>query len=346
MKILCAISGIEFTVEHFPAYLTSREVSHPIFALPQKKLLSYLGKWSSQELTSTDSYLLFLSLLNSSELVDFRVPVSRTLETDSIVAQNMEALAKVVSRLNAVTNPSVVFPRYAVSPETKTLGNIKHWIENWNDSWQDFQEGYAREYDSRKLIVREAALERLIKNPHLPLSSYASKIAEWASVAGAFPEYLTISPFTGLKVSMADYWKEIISRCSREDSIFSVPQVDIQDLLDHCESNISIGTIYSNALFKVLRHAIEKQKNFLGLGDMDLGKIRYQILKADDTTESANIKAMIDSAPEHEPRIESYPNKIAYLKAKLRFQMAKKYGTSTPDTPPQEPEDPEEGTLV
>ena len=79
---------------------------------------------------------------------------------------------------------------------------------------------------------------------------------------------------------------------------------------------------------------------------MDLGKIRYQILSKDDTTESANIKAMIDSAPDHEPRIESYPNKIAYLKAKLRFQMAKKYGTSTPDTPPQDPEDPEEGTLV
>jgi len=333
MKVLCAISGVEFTVEHFPAYLTSREVSHPIFSLPQKKLLSYLGKWASQELTPTDSYLLFLSLLNSSELVDFRVPVSRTTETDSIVAQNMENLAKVVSRLNAVTNPSVVFPRYAVSPETKTLANIKHWIENWNDSWQDFQDGFSREYDSRKLIVRESALERLIKNPHLPISSYASKIADWASVAGAFPEYLTTSPFTGLKVSMGDYWKEIIVKCSREESLFLVPQVDIQDLLDHCESNISIGTIYSNALFKVLRHAIEKQKNFLGLGDMDLGKIKYQILSTDDTTESANIKAMIDSAPEHEPRPESYPTKLAYLKAKLRWQMAKKYGTDpAPDS--------------
>lgn len=333
MKVLCAISGVEFTVEHFPAYLTSREVSHPIFSLPQKKLLSYLGKWASQELTPTDSYLLFLSLLNSSELVDFRVPVSRTAETDSLVAQNMENLAKVVSRLNAVTNPSVVFPRYAVSPETKTLANIKHWIENWNQAWQDFQDGYSREYDSRKLIVRESALERLIKNPHLPISSYASKIADWASIAGAFPEYLTTSPFTGLKVSMADYWKEIIIKCSREESLFLVPQVDIQDLLDHCESNISIGTIHSNALFKVLRHAIEKQKNFLGLGDMDLGKIKYQILSTDDTTESANIKAMIDSAPEHEPRPESYPNKIAYLKAKLRFQMAKKYGTDPTSEP-------------
>lgn len=331
MKVLCSISGIEFTVEHFPAYLTSREVAHPIFSLPQKKLISYLGKWASSELTPTDSYLLFLAILNSSNLVEFRVPAARNPNTDAIIAQNMEHLAKVVSKLNAVTSPAAVFPRYAIGPETKFLTNIKHWIENWNDSWQDFQDGYSRELNNRKLITREQALERLIKNPHLPVSTYASKIADWASVAGDFPEYLTISPFTGLKVSMSDYWKDIIQKCTREESIFAVPQVDIQDLLDHCETNISIGTIYSNALFKVLRHAIERQRNFLGLGDMDLTRGKYQILSADDTTESANIKAMIDSAPDHEPTPESYPNKIAYLKAKLRWQMAKKYG-NTGDT--------------
>lgn len=326
MKILCSLSGIEFTCEHFPAYLSSREVSHPIFSLPQKKLISYLGKWAGSELTPTDSYLLFLAILNSSELVEFRVPASRDYTTDAMVAQNMEALAKIVSKLNAVTNPSVVFPRYAIGPETKFLTNVKHWIENWHQSYQDFQDGFSKEYESRKLITRESALERLIKNPHLPISAYASKIADWASVAGAFPEYLTLSPFTGLKISMSDYWKEIISKCTREESLFSVPQVDIIDLLEHCETNISIGTIYSNALFKVLRHALERQKNFLGLGDMDLSRGKYQILSADDTTETANLKAMIDSAPEFEPTPAQYPTKIAYLKAKLRFQMAKKYG--------------------
>jgi len=333
MKILCSLSGVEFTVEHFPGYLTSREVSHPVFSIPQKKLISYLGKWSSGELTPTDSYLLFLAILNSSNLVEFRVPAAKNHLTDSIVAQNMEHLAKVVSRLNAVTNPAVIFPSYAISPETKYLTNIKHWIENWNDSWQDFQDGYSREYESRKLIVREAALERMIKNPHLPISAYASKIADWAAIAGNFPTYNTTSPFSGLQITMSDYWKDIISKCSREESIFAVPQVDIQDLLDHCESNISIGTIYSNALFKVLRHAIERQRNFLGLGDMDLTRGKYQILSADDTTETANIKAMIESAPDQEPTLASYPNKIAYLKAKLRWQMARKYSSQdTPDT--------------
>lgn len=325
MKILCSLSGIEFSCEHFPAYLTSREVHHPIFSLPQKKLLSFLGKWSDGELTPTDSYLLFLAILNSSSLVEFRVPAAISPETESIVAQNMEHLAKTVSKLNAVTNPNVVFPRYVISPDTKFLGNVKHWIENWKDSYQDFCDGYAREYDARKLITRESALERLIKNPHLPVSAYAAKIAEWAAVAGQFPQYLTVSPFTNLKVTMATYWKEIIVKCSREESIFAVPQIDIQDLLEHCEQNISIGTIYSNALFSVLRKALERQKNFLGLGDMDLSRGKYQILSTDDTTETANLKALIDSAPAEEPKPEQYPNKIAFLKAKLRFQMAKKY---------------------
>ena len=333
MKILCSISGVEFTCEHFPAYLSSREVTHPIFNLPQKKLLSYLGKWSSGELTPTDSYLLFLSILNSSDLVEFRVPVSKNAFTDSLVAQNMEPLAKIISKLNAVTNPQIVFPHYVVSPDTKFLSNIKHWIENWNQAYKDYKDGYAREYESRKLITRETALERLIKNPHLPISAYASKIADWAAVAGAFPTYTVISPFSGLKISMADYWKDIIQRCSRDESIFAVPQVDILDLLEHCEDTIPIGTIYSNALFKVLRGAISKQKNFLGLGDMDLSRGKFQILSSTDTTETANLKAMIDSAPEAEPTLAQYPNKVAFLKAKLRWQMKQKYSSS--NTPVQ-----------
>src|SRR3990172_712457 len=100
MKILCSISSTEFNVEHFPGYLSSREVSHPIFYLPQKKLLSYMAKWSGSELTRTDSYLLFLAILNSTELVHFRVPIFKDNRTDSIIAQNMEKLALTVTKLN------------------------------------------------------------------------------------------------------------------------------------------------------------------------------------------------------------------------------------------------------
>ena len=326
MKILCGISGIEFAVEHFPGYLTQRETTHPIFYLPQKKLLPYLSKWAAGELTPTDSYLLFLAILHSTELVEFRVPASRSSHIDSIIAQNMESLVKTVIRLNTVSNPAVIFPRYAVTPETKFLDNVKFWIENWAAVYKDFMDGYRRETESRKLITREAALERLIKNPHLPVSAYASKIAEWAAIAGEFPAFNVTSPFTKLTITLSDYWKDIIIRCTREESVYAIPQSDIEELLEHCETNISIGTIYSNALFSVLRKALSKQKNFLGLGDLDLGRNKYTLLTESDTVETANIKAMIDSAPEEEPRPEQYPSKLAFMRAKVRWQLAKSYG--------------------
>lgn len=329
MKILCGISGIEFTCEHFPAILTSREATHPIFSLPQKKLLSYTGKWAGGELTPTDSYLLFLAILNTSDLIEFRVPVARTALTDSIIAQNMEALVKTIIKLNTVTAPSVVFPRYAITPETKTLANVKYWIENWKDSYQDFLDGYKRDAISRKLITREAALERMIKNPHLPITAYATKIAEWAAIAGTFPTFNTPSPFHKVQISLSDYWKEIIVRCTREESVYAIPENDIKELLEHCENNISIGSIYSNALFTILRKALEKQHNFLGLGDIDLSKGKYQFLESTDTVESANFKALIDSAPTEEPRQEQYPSKLAFIRAKMRWQLSR----SVPNAP-------------
>lgn len=326
MKILCAFSSIEFTCEHFPGYLSSRESYHPIFNLPTKRLFSYLGKWSAGELTRTDSYLLFLSLFHSTDLVEFRVPAIRTEQTDSIIASNMEYLARTVSKINAVLNPAVIFPHYVISPDTKDLANVHHWIANWEDAYEDFCSGKRRDYDERRQAQRENALERLIKSPHRDIRTYAAQLADWAAIAGTFPEFLTTSPFTGLKVSISDYWKTLISKSASESSLFSIPRKDLEELLEHCETEIPIGSIHSNILFKVLRSALHKQKNFLELGDKDLGPTTYNLLSSSDSTESANLKAIIDSAPDHEPRENEYPTKIAYLKAKSRWIMAKKYG--------------------
>jgi hypothetical protein len=296
-----------------------------VHSFPKKPIiLPYLRKWSAAELTPTDSYLLFLALLKSSELVDFRVPVFRSTQTDALVAQNMEYLARTVIKLNTVQNPAVIFPHFAISPDTRLLTNVHYWIENWENCYADFASGKARDYDNRKLARREMALQRLIKNPHKSISAYASEIADWAATAGDFPIFNTNTPFSKLPIPLIDYWKEIIRRCTKNELLYSIPKNDLAELISHCEDNIPVGSIYSNALFKVLRVAAEKHKNFLGLGDYDI-KSTYQILSDDDTTESANLKALIDSAPAEEPRLEQYETKFKYLQAKLRWDMAKKY---------------------
>jgi hypothetical protein len=331
MQILCAYSSISFSVEHFPASLTARESYHPVFDMPQKKLLSCLGKWSSAGLTTTDSYLLFLALLRSTDLVNFRVPAIRTEKTDSIIAQNMESLCRTVIKLNSVSNPAVCFPHYVISPETRTLDNVQYWIENWQDSYEAFIAGRIKDIEGReewrKLNLREAALQRLIKNPHRPISSYASQIADWASIAGSFPSTGTIpSPFSGQQITITDYWKNLIELCANETKLFSIPRDDLQELLDHCEEHIPVGSIYSNALFKIIRHAMDRQKSFLGLGDLDIVRSTYEILTSTDNVEEANLRASIQAAPIEEPRQEQYASKFEFLRAKLRYQMAKKHG--------------------
>jgi hypothetical protein len=331
MKILCTYSGVEFNCEHFPGTFYSREVCHPVFYIPLKKLLSYTGKWAAGELTPTDSYLLFLSILKSTDLVEFRVPVFKNQYTDSLIAQNMEFLVTTVTKLNAVSTPSVVFPHYVITPETRFLTNVRYWIENWAEAYKDFQSGRGRDYDNRKLLHREAALQRMIKNPHKPIRDYAAQIADWAAIAGEFPNFLVTDPFRASreKITLSDMWKLIITRCAKEEYLYTIPKSDLQELIDHCEDRIPIGSIYSNALFTLLRKAQDKQKNWLGLGDMDI-KSSFEILAKTDDAETANIRAAIQSAPEQEPRPEQYPTKFLYMKAKFRWQMAKRY--QSPDS--------------
>lgn len=321
MKVLCGISSIEFNVEHFPGSLYSRETVHPIFHLPQKKLLSYLSKWSGGELTSIDSYLLFLALLNSSELVEFRVPVFRNERTDSVIANNMEYLAKTVIKLNTVSTPSFNFPSFAITTETRYLDNIHYWLDNWDAAYQDFLDGYSKEYKSRQLIRREQALEKLIKSPFKPAKTLANQLADWAVIAGEFPTYLVNNPFTGLQISMADYWRIIIQKCSVDEFTLAIPKWDIEDCLEHCEINIPVGTIHSNALFSCLRRAIEKQENYLGKGDMS--KLAdFKFVSPNDVKEFESIQKMIDDAPLTEPTVGEYPKRLDYLKAKARWDMA------------------------
>ncbi len=326
MKILCSYSGIEFNVDHFPGTFYSRELHHPIFNLEQKRLLSYTGKWAAGELTPTDSYLLFLALLNSSEQIQFRIACRKTPMTDSIIANNMEYLVRTVIKLNAIRTPGIVFPFFAVTAETCTLSNVHHWIEVWENCWRDFEAGSRRDIIHRNLVKRESALQRMIKNPHKPIRDYAPQLAEWAAVAGSFPDFLVANPFIkdNKKIPLSSFWKEIIVRATRNEYLYTIPDNDLQELLDHCEDNIPIGSIYSHALFESLRHAQKKKGNFLGLGDMDL-QSKYALVEDPKDVETANFRALVDSAPVIEPRLEQYPTKFAYMKAKLRWDMAKKF---------------------
>lgn len=322
MKVLCAYSGVEFQVEHFPFYLSSPTTIHPVFEIPQKKLFSLLRKWSEQEFTPTDSYLYTLALLNSSELIHWYSAAKRTPFTTAIVAQNIESLCRALLKLHTVPNPETVFPSFAITKDTAGLQNLPHWIADWEQAYKDFKSGYRSAHDSRKLLDKEAALQRLIKSPHAPIQKIASQIAEWAAQAGSFPTFLISSPFAkNIQLSCSDYWKTLIVRCAKNENIYALSQKDLEELLSHCEENIPTGSIYSNHLFTVLRKGLEKNKDFLGFSSA--GSYTLLESQADQSVEAANMLAIINAAPTEEPKREDYPSSFKFLQAKLRWDAAK-----------------------
>lgn len=327
--ILCSLSGIEYITEHMPVYLTARESHHPIFDIPAAKLLTLTPRWLNQELSDTENYLLYLALFNSTGLIQFRVPALRTAEITAIIAQNMAPLADIVERIitSGSTRVSNILhlPSYIISPETQDLSDSPNWIEIWNNCYADYLDNYKTSTAVEKLTRLETTLERLIKDRNKDISSYSGQLAKWAADAGNFPEYdagLDSSILNGKPMSLSAYWQHIIKCCAKYEAIWEIPGDDIKELIEHCEEHIFHGSIYAHELMTLLRAGYERKNNFLNLGDMDIGAngaSTYRILDASASIQDANLLALIDSAPINAPVESNYPNKLAYLRAKLNY---------------------------
>lgn len=331
MKILCAISGLEFKVQYFPGYLTSRELAHPVFALPQHKLLRYAAKYDEGGIVAEDAYLLYLALFNSTDLVEWRVPAQRSAELDAVIAQCMESAFAVIGKMATIASPAYKPPQFVCSPDTKTFLNSSYWLDLWEQSIEEFESGYRSYRESRELINRETALDKLIKDANKNINQYAHILADWAAIAASFPTYdMRISP--SRTEVCADYWKEIVVACTKSERIFNIPEAHIEKLIEHCEDNINHGSIIAHALMSLLRKGVNRKRDYLGLDDIDDSPSAYfKILDADNSTEDANIVALINEvATGAAPVRSAYKTTFEYLKAKTKYDMACKYsGTAT-----------------
>lgn len=335
-KVLCAISGVEYRCDYMKMYLTSRESHHPIFDIPTAKLLEITPRWLEGELSPIESYLLYLALFNSTKLMDFRVPAIMSQDTASIIAQNMEPLAKIVERIYQ-TGPSRVsevlhLPHFVISPDTKDLGSSPDWIKIWEEAYKNYEDNYRTATALERLERKESILERWIRDKTKDISSYATRIADWAYDAAKFDQHANYQVLNenNTPERMADYWRRIIISCAKTESIWNIPEVDLRDLIEHCEEHIYHGTIFAHTLMSLLRAGAERKKNFLDLGDIDIGAngTTFRILDANASIEDANKLALIDSAPVKEPKESDYPNKLAFIRAKLNWRLAEDYRKS------------------
>lgn len=325
-KILCGISGIEFNCDHLPLYLNSREYYHPVFCLPQRKLLGLYQKYRHNELNEIDSYLLFLAYLNSTDLIEWRVPAKRLPLTASIIAQNFESLVHTVERMNLIKNPSTKFVHIAVSPDTCSLNNVHYWILNWQDTLEDFASGHKNQRYKLDLAELEEKLAFISKDANRSEVQYASRLADWAEKAAEFPRYeVTVG---GQVIPVNQYWKLIIRKCTSAESVLSINEEALQDVRDFCETNIDVSSLYYHDLITFLKEAEKKKQAFLGFGDFN-----WSFVEADTSVEQANKQAIISNAPTEAPSRLQYPSTFSYLKAKMNWEMAQSHAAATAQIP-------------
>jgi len=317
MKAICSYSGLEFQIQYFPHFLDTGSIAHPVFSIPLPKLWKYLPKWKAGELTEVDSYLLFLAILKQTEQVEWRLPCKRTTRTTSLVAQNMERLFSVVGKVVSVRHPRFCLPRFVITSETNTLDTIRYWLDAWELQYQNFCNGLRDEDARDKLKKKEAALERLIKNPSIKAERYAHILAAWAVEAGEFPQNLTA--VDGVEISLSQYWESIIIKCHDNVEMITIPEADLVELLEHCEEYIDAGSIFAFHLFNTLREGLSTIRGFFSIGSTT-----YQLVDTaePDAIETANIATLVATAPTEAPKRTDYPSDFAFLRAKMRFALA------------------------
>lgn len=311
MKVYCQYSGIEYDLTGFGG--TKMTYIHPIFAAEPKWLLSRMGSWAAQKLTEEESKLLFLAILHSTELVEFR---TAAFPENSTVQMNMEPLSRIYAWMLGISRVQMVLPKFVISQDNKRLQGIKHWVELWYSARKDYEDGYSSYLLGKKLAGKEEALERLIKNSQRTTEDYAGLLCTWALQASSAPN------------SLNEYWRELF--CLKGLKIYNARAVDLEELLNHMEEHLEHGSIFAASTLKHLRTLIMKNRaglNYgLGITDEDLAEIEASPFTiVEGSIEEHNMDVIAASGPVDEPKQSDYPNsKVAYLRAKAAWQLGQR----------------------
>lgn len=333
--IICAKSGIAFECEYLPAIANTFAVMHPFFLVPQKTLLTCADRWANMEFGNEETFLYFLSLLDSSGLIVWRAPAYLSEETVAIANANMEKLLLVIERISRLNAAHLQrLPRYAIDTDTNDLSTIPEYITSWNEAIDESIKGYKTVAEIFAEQEQESAIERLIRSPYRTNDrELAWKLAQWAESTGKFPKFLTQAP-NGKSIPLNELWKEIIKACVDDDRIHHIPRSDLEELIEHVIDNIPQGTIHAQKLLQFLRTALAKKTDMLslGFGNENLAgkKTSFTIVRNDSQRAGAFLNTILSQAPQKEPKREEFKSLAEFLRAKAKWNLANNGNNSVP----------------
>lgn len=328
MKIICTYSGIEFTVSHFQNSLSARFTvngAHPIFNQPVKILLSRARDFQEGKLNEEECRLLFLALLNSTELVSFHVPATPSRK---IVLANMEAMLRVTNWINAAKPLHIAWPRVSINHQTRYLEQIGGWLDAWLNAKQEASQSARYRNLIENIVKKEEILNRYIKSASKQLTSYSKLLGSWVMDA------------TDAPADMRDYWISLFQL--RGIDIYNAHTASLQELVDWMHENLPLNSLPAFTAFRHVNNILAKNSrgvfaalgtdSFTLLDDEDeseeLDPVTGQKLVTSRNENAVSIEQfyrqqVIASAPLTEPKRVDYPdNVVGFLRAKAAWSIA------------------------
>jgi len=314
-KVQCAISGVTFNCSYLGGtYIpASAGYFHPIFAANYTQLHSLYTAHCKGRLPATDSYLLFLAFLHSSEQIEWAHHT--TLKPDGAIAiklveNNLSQLIAVLDKSAVIQHPAFHQPSYKVTRDNSTLATISVWIADWQENIDAFLFGKADEKVFEALKKVENKLSYLILSGEPP-ESYSPIIASWASKTAEFP------------AEKDKEWQKVIRSCFSTTKMFNTPLALLKEVKDFCECNIEVGSIHFHTLSEVLREGIRRHTDYLGGSSLALGYTLLETLpdREAELKGEAEVAEIAAKAPSTYPKKEDYSTSFEFTKAKLAYRV-------------------------
>lgn len=339
MKLICPLTNVSYGTSI--GYGHGR-APHPVFYIPLKSLIQqHLHPYYERQLSNVEIHLFGCALLHKLPVI-WEVPLDEA-KCAKVWPQVIEKLSALCMRLD--TRRIEEMPQYHITKDNNTLHNLRYYIESIDDTIEELE----GDGDYRNTYIQRNA-ENTITRMLLQCLNKSEKkhalpklMADWALEIGRFPtDNVTLlhNDNSTTKVPMCEHWHGIIMRIfGTNDPVdiltTEITAGDIEELIEHCETNIEVGTIIANALLRKLRDAKEVLDEFRSPASVRNIKIAEtrdadalaillseengpQGFKSVRINESAETTPT--SAPTSEPLRKDYPSMGAYLAAKIKWQ--------------------------
>lgn len=316
MKVICPISGLAVYKSNYLLGFDLKDL-HPIFRAKRKLILNdtMIHKFMQSDIFE-EKKLIFLAVLNSTELVEFQTPAMPALGTVETHFLKLMHTAGWLAHAEYTYKAVASFPRFVVRPDTADLTSLPAWINAVED---------VKDMVIRRDLDRDRAAELSNKADQI-----STEIRQAASLHRNFTPSLARWALDFANLNREDTrfskWMKMMCIPTSEAWMFDID--DYKELVGFMEEELpSEHPQVLSVMFQVRELVKECKRGFTELSvfnDLD-----------DEATESFNIiedspvstGEAISATTLHamdKPIAKNYPSKVAFLVADAKWRLAQR----------------------